>query len=146
MTMTQVGNLIETKTEQPKLIAADIEEMKWGPDEKDKGWGREFQKCNLKYVHNQFQMSFEPDQAAMIMRLQGEDKGGPLRDKLILGTHRDNIKYPDRQYGPIKSLSDLSRDQRSQVRGLHPEMESIRKCARKACTTGCTRRCRIIPT
>ena len=40
MTMTQVGNLIETEKDQPKLTAADMEEIKWGPDEKDKGWGR----------------------------------------------------------------------------------------------------------
>ena len=77
MTMTQAGNLIETIKSQPKLTAADIEDMRWGPDEKDKGWGREFQKCILKYANNQLQMSSEPDQAALIMRLQGESKGTP---------------------------------------------------------------------
>ena len=51
--------------------------MRWNPDQKDKGWGREFQKCVLKYVHNPFQMGFEPDQAALTMRLQGGSKGNP---------------------------------------------------------------------
>ena len=75
--MTEAGHLIETNEDQPKLTARDIEEMKWGPDEKDKGWGREFQKCVLKFVHNPFQMRFEPDLAALIMRLQGRGKGDP---------------------------------------------------------------------
>ena len=77
LTMTEAGNLIETSEDQPKLTAGDIEEMKWGPDEKDKGWGREFQKCVLKYVHNPFQMGFDPDLAALTMRLQGRGKGEP---------------------------------------------------------------------
>ena len=48
--MTEAGLLFETKVDQPKLTAEDIEELKWGPNEMDKGWGREFQKSILKYV------------------------------------------------------------------------------------------------
>ena len=45
--MTEAGSLTETHEFQ-KLTAGELEEMKWGPDDKDKGWGREFQKCVLK--------------------------------------------------------------------------------------------------
>ena len=57
MTMTEAGRLIEQVADQPKLTAEDIEEMKWSPDEMDKGWGREFQTCILKYVEEPFQMN-----------------------------------------------------------------------------------------
>ena len=40
LAMTEAGLLTETNAEQPKLTAEDIEGMKWGPAEKDKGWGR----------------------------------------------------------------------------------------------------------
>ena len=46
--MTQAGNLIEKYSHWQKLTAEDLEEMRWGPDDKDKGWGREFQKAVLK--------------------------------------------------------------------------------------------------
>ena len=46
--MTEAGDLIETHEDNNKLTAEDLEEMKWGPDDKDKGRGREFQKSVLK--------------------------------------------------------------------------------------------------
>ena len=39
MTMTEPGDLIEKYKGQKKLTAEDLEEMKWGPDDKGKGWG-----------------------------------------------------------------------------------------------------------
>ena len=43
----------------------------------DKGWGREFQKCILKYVQKPFHMNFEPDNAALNMRLREDGMGDP---------------------------------------------------------------------
>ena len=77
LTMTEAGLLIETNADQPKLTPEDIEDLEWGPAEKDKGWGREFQKCILKYVQKPFQMNFEPDAAALKMRLREDGKGDP---------------------------------------------------------------------
>ena len=52
LTMTEAGLLIEQEADQPKLTAEDIEELRWAPNEMDKGWGREIQKSILKYVEN----------------------------------------------------------------------------------------------
>ena len=42
-----------------------------------KGWGREFQKCILKYVEKPFQINFQPDNAAVIMILRESGMGDP---------------------------------------------------------------------
>ena len=39
MTMTEPGDLIVKEKDQKKLTAEDLEDMKWGPDDQDKGWG-----------------------------------------------------------------------------------------------------------
>ena len=77
MTMTESGHLIEHVADQPKLTVEDIEEMMWSPDEMDKGWGREFQKCVLKYVEKPFKVNFEPDNAAIVMRLRDDGMCDP---------------------------------------------------------------------
>ena len=43
----------------------------------DKGWGREFQKCILKYVEKPFRQKYQPDNAAMNMRLRDDGMGDP---------------------------------------------------------------------
>ena len=77
MNMTEASPLIEQVADQPKLTAEDIEELKWSPHEIDKGWGREFQKCILKYVEKPFQMNFQPDNAALKMRMRDDGMGDP---------------------------------------------------------------------
>ena len=48
--MTEAGRLIEEEADKPKLEPEDIEELRWSPLGMDRGWGREFHKCILKYV------------------------------------------------------------------------------------------------
>ena len=43
----------------------------------EKGWGREFQKCILKYMEKPFRQKFQPDNAAMNMRLRDDGMGDP---------------------------------------------------------------------
>ena len=92
MTMTEAGNLIEKEADKPKLKPEDIEELQWGPDDMDKGWGREFQKSILKYVEKPFRQKFQPVNAAIIMILGDDGMGDPSADGWEWTTGRKNPK------------------------------------------------------
>ena len=77
MTMTEAGRLIEERADKPNLKPEDIEELRWSPLEMDKGWGRELQKCILKYVEKPYRQKYQPDNAALIMRTRDDGMGDP---------------------------------------------------------------------
>ena len=75
LTMSEVGELIESDEGMKKMKAQEIEQLKWGPSDMDKGWGREFQKCILKYVENPYKQKYQPDNASLIMRTRDDGMG-----------------------------------------------------------------------
>ena len=40
LTMSEAGKLIESDAGMKKMKAKEIEQLRWGPGDMDKGWGR----------------------------------------------------------------------------------------------------------
>ena len=75
LTMSEAGKLIESNAGMKKMKAKEIEQLRWGPGDMAKGWGREHQKCIIKYVENPYKQKYQPDNAALVMRTREDGMG-----------------------------------------------------------------------